>query len=393
MHYAIDIVPFGEYSDPRMIVQMAVAAEKAGWEAVFVWDHLGFVWGAPAADPWVTLSACAQATSRIRLGTAVTPVPRHRPHMLAATLANLDRLSGGRVIFGAGLGGVDQEFTAFGEPGDARVRAEMLDEGLELIDRLLSGEPVTHIGSHYTADNITLAPLPVQQHIPFWIGGESRPALRRAARWDGWMASGINQEYQFIITPEDLARSKAYLETQRMKSAPIEIALEGKSEPGQTALLESYAEAGVTWWLENLSGLRGSFDELLARIDAGPQRYKNQTQPQGYGGKGVFVLVDVDVAVLVEVGVLVAVGVTVLVAVGVTVSVPVAETGPSFMMTGKKTDPFESAAEPVDAIKSETIKNKTPNAKIRLPLFFVIDHLYRTSANRKNKSEREFVAL
>lgn len=272
MHYAIDIVPFGEYADPRVIVRMAVAAENAGWEAVFLWDHLGYVWGAPAADPWVTLAACAQATTRIKLGPAVTPLARHRPHLLAATLANLDILSGGRVIFGAGLGGVEKEFSAFGEPADARVRAEKLDEGLELIDRLLSGEPVTHIGSHYTADSIQLAPLPVQPHIPFWIGGESRPALRRAARWDGWLASAITQEYQFTITPEDIARSKAYIESQRLKTAPIDIAVEGISEPDQTALRASYAEAGVTWWLENICGLRGSFEDLMARIDAGPER-------------------------------------------------------------------------------------------------------------------------
>lgn len=270
MHFAIEIVPFGEYADPRKIVQLTLAAEKAGWEAVFLWDHLGFVWGAPSADPWVTLAACAQATTRLRLGTAVSPLPRRRPHLLAVTLASLDRLSGGRVIFGAGLGGVDLEFKAFGEPESAAVRAEMLDEGIELIDRLLSGEPVTHIGKYYTADNIQLAPLPVQPHIPFWIGGESPPALRRAARWDGWIASGIDQEYQFIKTPEDIARAKAYIEAHRTRTAPIEIALGAKSEPGQSALVQSYADAGVTWWLENLSGLRGSFAELMARIEAGP---------------------------------------------------------------------------------------------------------------------------
>ena len=180
MHFGIEIIPLGEYADPKKALELAVAAEDAGWDGVFLWDHLGFVWGAPSADPWVALAAIAARTSRLRLGTMVTPVPRRRPQVLANTLATLDQLSGGRVIFGAGLGGVDMEFSAFGEETDPHVRAEKLDEALELLDRLLSGEPVTHIGRHYQADDITLAPLPVQPRIPFWIGGESLPSLRRA---------------------------------------------------------------------------------------------------------------------------------------------------------------------------------------------------------------------
>ena len=104
MHYGIDIAPLGDLADPRKLVQLAQAAEAAGWEAVFVWDHLGFVWGTPAADPWVALAAIAQATTRIKLGPAVTPVARRRPQVLAHTVATLDVLSEGRVIFGAGLG-------------------------------------------------------------------------------------------------------------------------------------------------------------------------------------------------------------------------------------------------------------------------------------------------
>src|SRR3990172_9488132 len=98
MHYAIEVVTLGDYADPRRVVQFAQAAEDAGWEGLFVWDHLGFVWGAPAGDPWVILSAVAQATRQLRLGTAVTPVPRRRPQVLANTLATLDVLSQGRLI-------------------------------------------------------------------------------------------------------------------------------------------------------------------------------------------------------------------------------------------------------------------------------------------------------
>ena len=97
------------------MVEVAQAAEAAGWEALLIWDHLGYVWGAPSADPWVVLAAAAQATVR---------------------------LSGGRVIFGAGLGGVAEEFTAFGEPAAAGDRAAMLDEGLDVVTALWPGRPL-----------------------------------------------------------------------------------------------------------------------------------------------------------------------------------------------------------------------------------------------------------
>jgi alkanesulfonate monooxygenase SsuD/methylene tetrahydromethanopterin reductase-like flavin-dependent oxidoreductase (luciferase family) len=93
------------------VVALAEEAEQAGWEGLLVWDHLGFVWGPPAADPWVTLAAVAARTSSLVLGTNVTPVPRRRPHVLAHQVATLDVLSGGRVVFAAGIGGVASEFT------------------------------------------------------------------------------------------------------------------------------------------------------------------------------------------------------------------------------------------------------------------------------------------
>src|SRR5438445_9609863 len=113
MRYGICLANAGTYSDPHEAVRVAVAAEEAGWDGVFTWDHLAFVWGPPAADPWITLAAIASSTSTVRLGTAVTPVARRRPHVLAQTVATLDVLSGGRVTFGAGLGGSPSEFGKF----------------------------------------------------------------------------------------------------------------------------------------------------------------------------------------------------------------------------------------------------------------------------------------
>src|SRR5437764_14679183 len=109
VHYGICLANIGTYSDPRVGVRVAAGAEAAGWDGVFIWDHLAFVWGAPAADPWITLPAIASATARVRIGTAVTPVARRRPQVLAQQVATLDVLSAGRVVFGAGLGGSPAE--------------------------------------------------------------------------------------------------------------------------------------------------------------------------------------------------------------------------------------------------------------------------------------------
>jgi probable F420-dependent oxidoreductase len=271
MRFGIDLVTFGDYADPRIAVPLAQAAEAAGWDGFFIWDHLAFAWGVPSGDPWVILAAVAQTTERLKIGPMVTPVPRHRPHLLADTIATLDRLSEGRLILGAGLGGVPREFEAFGEPADEQVRARMLDEGLEAIDRLFSGKPVTHRGEFFTLDGVTLAPLPVQRpRVPIWIGGESKPALRRAARWDGWVGGGDDQEGKMIVTPDEIAGKIEYIREHRSEPGPFEIALSGVSEPSGSGYVGEYAAAGVTWWLESIHGFRGDRDALLARIIAGP---------------------------------------------------------------------------------------------------------------------------
>jgi probable F420-dependent oxidoreductase len=271
MHYAIEVVPFGDYANPRHVVPLAQAAEAAGWEGIFIWDHLAFAWGLPSGDPWVILAAVAQATERLKLATFVTPLPRRRPQVLAHTLATLDLLSAGRVIFCAGLGGVAHEFAAFGEADDAATRAAQLDEGLDILSRLLAGETVIHRGPHYTVDNVTLSPLPVQRpRIPIWIGGDSPAALRRAARWDGWAAAGSDENCGLTKTPQRLAEQLAFIHQHRTSDAPFDVTMDGCTTPADRALVREFADAGATWWLEPLYGLRGSMDEMLARVKAGP---------------------------------------------------------------------------------------------------------------------------
>ena len=274
MRYGIVTANLGEYADPRVAVRLSRAAEEAGWEAFFVWDHLGFVRGVPSGDPYVTLAAVAASTMHLMLGLAVTPLARRRPQVVASALASLDLLSAGRAIFGAGLGGAPEEFTAFGEPGDAKRRAAMLDEGLTILDELWSGESVTRRGPHYTVEGVSLAPRPLQHpRVPIWIGGESPPALRRAARWDGWLAPATSHDETSTTmakSPERIAEMVATIRRHPTTTAPFEVAIDGYSESGAHELPRAYGEAGATWWLESIHSVRGTLSEMMARVEEGP---------------------------------------------------------------------------------------------------------------------------
>jgi alkanesulfonate monooxygenase SsuD/methylene tetrahydromethanopterin reductase-like flavin-dependent oxidoreductase (luciferase family) len=281
MRYGIVTANLGDYADPRVAVRLARVAEAAGWEAFFVWDHLGFVRGVPSGDPYVILSAVAASTTHLELGLAVTPLARRRPQVVANALASLDLLSAGRAIFGAGLGGEPEEFTAFGDPGDAKKRAAMLDEGLMILDGLWLGETVTHRGQHYTVEGVSLAPRPLQRpRIPIWIGGEGAPALRRAARWDGWLAPSTSPDGtpSMAKSPERIAEMVAEIRRHRTTDAHFEVAVDGYSEPGDPTLPRAYAAAGATWWLEGIHRRRGSLGEMLARVGAGPPESKRKAR-------------------------------------------------------------------------------------------------------------------
>lgn len=270
MHYGIEVVPFGDYSNPRQVMELAQAAEASGWEAIWIWDHLLFPYG--AGDPWVTLAAVAAVTTHLKLCTGVAAVPRYRPQVLARTLVGLDLLSDGRMIFGAGAG-VDFDFAPFIEAADARTRAEMLDEGLAIIDAMLRGEPANYTGRHYQAHDARLVPSPVQQpRIPIWIGGDSKAAYRRAARWDGWIIGTIDEMQNITLAPPQLAERVKSIQSYRSDSAPFDLAVDGTTQPGSSALVAEYAAAGATWWFEAIFGTRGSHEELMQRIVAGPPK-------------------------------------------------------------------------------------------------------------------------
>jgi alkanesulfonate monooxygenase SsuD/methylene tetrahydromethanopterin reductase-like flavin-dependent oxidoreductase (luciferase family) len=283
VRFSINVPNFGDFADARTVARVAVAAEQAGWDGVFVWDHVVHDkrqrQGVPFGDPWVLLSAAALATSRIRLGPLVTPVPRRRPEQLARQVATLDALSGGRMIFGAGLGGpIEDEFGSFGDTTDPVVLAQRLDEGLDLLNRYWSGQAVNHDGPHYQVRDVTLLPATVQQpRPPVWIGGywPHRRPFRRAARWDGVVPLFTTARHG-EPPPADQVRDMVDYVRQHRADGPFDVVLGGVTpgEPDRAAeLLAPLADAGATWWDERQLQTGGNIDRLapvLRRIEQGP---------------------------------------------------------------------------------------------------------------------------
>jgi alkanesulfonate monooxygenase SsuD/methylene tetrahydromethanopterin reductase-like flavin-dependent oxidoreductase (luciferase family) len=266
----------GEYADVRLLAALAQEAERAGWDGFFIWDHLIY-WdpSTPVVDPWVALTAVALETQRVRLGVLVSAVARRRPWLLARQAATIDVLSGGRLVFGAGLGSMPDEYARFGEDPSDRVRAAKLDEGLDVIAGLWSGEPLSHKGMHFRVDEVTMLPRPVQRpRIPIWIGGKwpHRGPFRRAARWDGVMPTHVDYGHGQTMPPEEFAEVVGFVNTHRESLAAFDVVLEGESAPGRRGwgTVAPYTDAGLTWWVEKLGWWRGTRAMTETRIKEGP---------------------------------------------------------------------------------------------------------------------------
>lgn len=275
MRCAVGLPNLGDYGDPTLLVELARRAEDAGWEGVFLWDHMVYREpGWPAADPWVTAGAIAANTERVRLGVLVTPLARRRPWKVARETATLDVLSGGRLVVGAGLGARGhEEFAAFGDEADPRVRAEKLDEGLDILVGLWSGEPFSYDGRHHRIEETVFLPRPVQRpRPPVWIGGKwpRRPAFRRAARWDAVFPVFEGLDYGEMAPPERLAEAVRYTREHRATDAPFDVVLEGLSDGPDPERVAAYEAVGLTWWIEKLGWFRGPVDAMTGRIERGP---------------------------------------------------------------------------------------------------------------------------
>ncbi len=264
MQRGLFIPQFGELAHPRLLADLGQRAERAGWDGLFVWDHIQY--RAPAAlvlDPWVTLAAVGAATTRLRLGAMVTPLARRRPWVVARQLAALDLLTDGRMVLGVGLGLDDsgQELSTFAEELDARTRAEMLDEGLEIVHGLLSGQTLHHRGPHYTADGAMFLPTPVQSPLPTWVAARwpNRAPLGRAARYQGVFAISV-------ASPAAAEQLTAQMGLLRPAGGPFDIVV--APEPGWPA--QDWAKAGVTWLLRPFSQFDARAADVGQVVDAGP---------------------------------------------------------------------------------------------------------------------------
>jgi alkanesulfonate monooxygenase SsuD/methylene tetrahydromethanopterin reductase-like flavin-dependent oxidoreductase (luciferase family) len=253
------VAPFDALADPRVVGDLAARAEAAGWEGFFVWDHLQY--GdrvTEIADVWTCCAAVAMRTEELLLGPMVTPLARRRPQVLARQASSLAVLSGGRFVLGLGLG--DDwvgEFSAYGDESDPKVRGRMLDEGLDVLTGLLSGDPVDHDGTHYAARGVAFRPAP---SVPIWLAGRfgNRAPLRRSARHDGFFVIGLDR-------PDDLDEVTAGLADHA--TAPgfdVVVDLRPEQDPGP------WLDRGASWVLTRIGPFDLHLDDVRRIVDAGP---------------------------------------------------------------------------------------------------------------------------
>ncbi|WP_210508033.1 LLM class flavin-dependent oxidoreductase [Naasia sp. SYSU D00057] len=281
MRFGLHLPNFGAFGSAEVLADLAVLAEGAGWDGLFLWDHLLFceLDRNDHVDPWIALTAIAAETSTLRIGTLVTPLARRRPWELARQTVSLQNFSKGRLVLGVGLGDpTEWDFRHFGDPTDPRIRAEQLDEGLQVLEGLWSGEQFAFDGAHYRLEPVTFLPAPVAP-IPVWVGGAwpHRRPFRRAARYQGVVpfggAAAGRQELQDVVD---------YVRAHRSSDEAFDVVVSGRSEHDADSAdrIAGFQDIG-TWWLEDISPLRFGVDwpaladpwdtaALADRIAAGP---------------------------------------------------------------------------------------------------------------------------
>lgn len=273
----------GAFGTPDQQVQLAQAAEAAGWDGFFTWDAIS-LGPEPVWDPFTLLGAIAAATERVTIGALVLAVPRRNPLELARQAITVDQLSNGRLVLPAGIGVLeDRAFSgALGRgatPSGLRDRAVLLDETLAVLDLAATGEPFSFEGEHYRYDDVRIAPAPVSgQRVPVWPVGVWRAerSLARAARWDGIVVQLRGDRAMADPTPEEIAAIVADLTARRGGADAMrdfDVVVQGRfaGDDEATARAGAYAEAGVTWWIDgHWDGPDAHFDRQLELVLSGP---------------------------------------------------------------------------------------------------------------------------
>jgi alkanesulfonate monooxygenase SsuD/methylene tetrahydromethanopterin reductase-like flavin-dependent oxidoreductase (luciferase family) len=265
--------------DPAELIELGVQAEQAGFDGFFLWDHIVFSDsgdGPPIADPWMALAVVAARTTRIKLGTMITPVPRRRPWQLARQTTTLDVLSGGRVILGVGIGSpAYADFGIFHEPSGARERADLLDEGLDVLAGLWTGERFSYAGQHFTVEPVRFTPRPLQRpRIPVWVGGvlpATRP-IDRAARWDGMVPIRFADRSLARVSAADIEEVGARITAARGSADGVDLVVWAEVAEDPAAVPEiarPYQQAGATWWIESARPGDGWWEGARRRVAAG----------------------------------------------------------------------------------------------------------------------------
>jgi len=284
----VDVVKLGLFGinmgalgqEPQRAVEVAKAAESAGWESVWTGEHFALpdpaIPGSPVSpdtpilEPFVALAHIAAHTTTLRLGTGVTVLPLYQPLALAKQVASLDRVSGGRVLFGVGAGYFEPEFAAFGIALDSR--ASRVDEMLEALPALWSDQATSIESQGRTIPGLRAEPRPIRSSgPPLHIGGHGAAATRRAvthgAGWYGWSMS-----------PDKAAAAIAGLQEAQTKYqrpnglGTLEISITPPHRmPLDAELIARYAELGVTRLILLAPGESHEHqDELLAFVTAAP---------------------------------------------------------------------------------------------------------------------------
>ena len=276
--FGLDVGIYGPLADPETVMGLAHFAEDVGFDSIWLADHVAFPasfeskypfsaagnFPAPTNDPLfeplAVMGILVGATTKIKLGTAVLIIPYRNPVLTARMLITLDQFSGGRIVLGAGVGWLREEFEALQTP-DFKLRGKATDEYLDIFKAMCEGGEIGFEGQTYRFDPVQSVPGSFQKpHPPILIGGVSDPALRRIVRrGDGWLATALGREEM----PERLAALRSISEAEGRNFSDIQLVYKLFLSPGE-------AKQGPFGGRDMGSGSEADIiDDLKSVIDAG----------------------------------------------------------------------------------------------------------------------------